>query len=134
MTAPAHKTRRALGQAGEEAAASFLAARGFRILTRNYHTPFGELDLVALSPEGVLVFAEVKAGAAGDPRLNFTPRKTKRVYGAALYYLEHEREGEDFDWRFDFLAVFERGGRMEVEHFAAVPLQDYLPAGEEDLT
>jgi len=133
MTAAGDTAGRALGRAGEEAAACFLTARGFRVIDRNYHTPFGELDLVALAPEGALVFAEVKAGAAGDPRQRFTPKKVKRVYAAALYYLAHEREGEDLDWRFDFLAVFERGGRMEVEHFAAVPLQDYLPAGEEGL-
>jgi putative endonuclease len=133
MTAAEDAARRELGRAGEEAAAAFLTARGFRVLNRNYHTPFGELDLVALAPEGALVFAEVKAGAASDPRPRFTPRKVKRVYAAALYYLEHEREGEDLDWRFDFLAVFDRGGRMEVEHVAAVPLQDYLPADEEGL-
>jgi len=50
--------RRALGRAGEDAAADFLRRRGFEVLTRNYHTPYGELDVVA-SVDGALVFAEV---------------------------------------------------------------------------
>jgi putative endonuclease len=126
--------RRATGRAGEDAAAAFLRRRGLHILRRNYATPFGELDLVARAGD-VVVFVEVKAanaGAATDPRRQFTPRKVKRVYNAALYYLARECPGEDPDFRFDFVVVTRGGDRVTVEHHAAVPLQDFLPAPKEE--
>ncbi len=125
--------RRALGRAGEDAAASFLTGRGFTILTRNYTTPFGELDIVATT-ENSVVFAEVKtarAGAKVDPRSQFTPRKVSRIFKTALSYLEAERPGEDVDVRFDFLVVTKTDKGYEIEHYAAVPLNDYLPAAED---
>jgi putative endonuclease len=52
--------RRALGRAGEDAAAARLAAQGLRLVERNARTRYGEIDLVAIG-SGALVFAEVKA-------------------------------------------------------------------------
>ena len=48
-----------LGGKGEMQAESVLVKAGYRILERNYHTPFGELDIVALD-KGTIVFTEVK--------------------------------------------------------------------------
>lgn len=53
-------SRTALGRAGEEAAARWLAARGYQILARNFRVRGGELDLVCRH-DGVLVFVEVKS-------------------------------------------------------------------------
>jgi putative endonuclease len=125
--------RRTLGRAGEDAAADFLRRRGFEIVARNYHTPFGELDVVA-SKEGRLVFAEVKtarAGASVDPRSQFTRRKVSRVYLAALHFLEKERPAEEPDFRFDFLVAVKKRGDYEIEHYEAVALDDFL--GPEEL-
>ncbi|MGD8718083.1 MAG: YraN family protein [Candidatus Zixiibacteriota bacterium] len=119
--------RRELGRAGEDAAADFLRERGFRVVARNYHTTFGEIDIVA-EKNGVLVFAEVKTGRAGsavDPRAAFTSRKVARLYRAAMGFLERERPGEDVDLRFDFLAVSRRGDDFDVEHYEAVSPGDY---------
>src|SRR5258706_11577100 len=55
--------RQRLGASGERLAASWLEARGYRILDRNWRCPSGELDLVAeLADE--LVIVEVKTDAA----------------------------------------------------------------------
>jgi putative endonuclease len=121
--------RRALGRAGETAAADFLRRRGFDVVARNYHTPHG-LDLV-VAREGTVIFVEVKTGgeaATVDPRTQFTPRKVARLYRAALDYWERERPGEEPDLRFDFVVVVRRGEGFAVEHYEAVALADYLPA------
>ena len=126
--------RRTLGRAGEDAAADYLRRRGFDIVARNYHTPFGELDVVA-SKEGSLVFAEVKtarAGASVDPRSQFTRRKVSRVYRAALHFLEKERPAEEPDFRFDFLVAVKGKSGYEIEHYEAVALDDFLPPEELD--
>jgi putative endonuclease len=126
--------RRTLGRAGEDAAADFLRRRGFDVVARNYHTPFGELDVVA-SKGGRLVFAEVKtarAGASVDPRSQFTRRKVSRVYRAALHFLEKERPAQEPDFRFDFLVAVKKEGGYEIEHYEAVALDDFLPPEELD--
>ena len=51
---------------GEDMAAVFLVARGYRILDRRWRTPGGELDLVAARGD-LLVFVEVKTRGARSP-------------------------------------------------------------------
>lgn len=50
----------ALGRQGEEAVARYLACRGWHILARNWHSPRGELDIVAMDRTGAIVAVEVK--------------------------------------------------------------------------
>jgi putative endonuclease len=52
--------RRALGAAGEQAAAEMLSALGYEIVERNFRTSYGELDIVAVDGS-CLVFCEVRA-------------------------------------------------------------------------
>ena len=40
------------GQRGEAAAAKFYLDRGCRLLTHNFHTRMGELDVVVQEPDG----------------------------------------------------------------------------------
>jgi putative endonuclease len=55
------------GLLGERLAVSYLKSRGHRIIERNYSIhPIGEVDIISLSSDGVLVFVEVKT-MAGNP-------------------------------------------------------------------
>ena len=56
--------RTSLGRLGEQLAADHFERLGWRILARNHHTRFGELDLVAADGD-VLVFCEVKTVRLG---------------------------------------------------------------------
>jgi len=81
--------RRALGAAGEDAAARALEGEGWTLLDRNARTPSGEIDLV-LERKGVLGFVEVKARrsrAAGSPEEAVDAPKAARVARAAGEYL-----------------------------------------------
>ncbi len=49
-----------IGSAGEDLACEFLIKKGYKILDRNYWKPWGELDIIAKAPDGILVFIEVK--------------------------------------------------------------------------
>jgi len=53
-------TKRSTGSTGEEVVCGYLADKKYRILERNYRTKFGEIDIVAKSPDKTLVFVEVK--------------------------------------------------------------------------
>ena len=60
---------KARGDAGEDEALAFLQARGLRLLQRNYRTPGrggGEIDLIMQSPDGTVVFVEVRKRSRSD--------------------------------------------------------------------
>lgn len=81
--------KRALGDAGEEAAVAEICRRGYRILTRNYLTRMGEIDIIA-EHDGTLVFIEVKTRsprAWASPESAITPEKITRMRRAARRYL-----------------------------------------------
>ncbi len=59
---PVIEVARSRGQFGEDEAARWYAAQGYRIAARNWRCPLGELDLVVAAP-GAIVFVEVKARA-----------------------------------------------------------------------
>ena len=90
--------RRAVGRAGEEAAARALVRDGWTLLDRNARTPAGELDLV-LERRGVFGFVEVKSrtvGAPGSPADAIDAAKAERVIDAADAYLRRKGfEGAD---------------------------------------
>jgi putative endonuclease len=114
------RDNKAAGALGEEVAAAFLTARGFRILERNYRCKGGELDIVARAPgDKSLVFVEVKARrglAYGVPQLAVTPFKQRQISKAALTWLVHNRQ-QDAPARFDVIAILlDAEGRHEVEH------------------
>jgi putative endonuclease len=94
---------RLLGDRGERAAARYLRRRGLRIITRGYHTPWGEIDLVARDGE-VLVFAEVKTRRRGTPAEAVTPEKQRRLTVAALHFLRRHKLLEQRS-RFDVVAI-----------------------------
>jgi len=117
--------RRALGAAGESAAARHLMRGGYRIVEANVRCRFGEIDLVAIDA-GVIVFVEVKGnrgGRYGAPEEMVTPAKQRRLTRLAGWYLQ--RRG----WlgrpaRFDVVAVdWDADGAARVRHF-----RDAFPA------
>jgi len=117
--------RRALGAAGESAAARYLEDRACRIVEANVRCRFGEIDLVAIDA-GVIVFVEVKGNRGrryGAPEEMVTPAKQRRLTRLAGWYLQ--RRG----WlgrpaRFDVVAVdWDADGAARVRHF-----RDAFPA------
>ncbi|MEQ1823812.1 MAG: YraN family protein [Fimbriimonadaceae bacterium] len=94
---------RKLGDDAEERAANFLIESGFTIVTRNFSTRSGELDIVALDGE-LLVFVEVKLRRGSSPEEAITATKATRLRAAAREYLQKMGESER-SFRFDLVAV-----------------------------
>ncbi len=53
-----------VGASGENIAKEFLKKKGFRIITQNYKTRWGEIDVIAIRKDKTLVFVEVKTLAS----------------------------------------------------------------------
>ena len=105
--------RRALGAAGEERAAAWYRARGYRVLDRNWRCREGELDLVVARGRA-LVIVEVKARRSdrfGTPAEAVTPAKQRRLRGLALRWIE-ATGARPTSIRFDVVAIL--GDQLEV--------------------
>lgn len=107
--------RRALGSYGEDQAAAYLERLGYALVTRNWRTRAGELDIIARAGEW-LVFVEVRTRRAardgtaphlGRPEESITPRKQLQLIALAEAYLfELPWDGP---WRIDVIALELRG-------------------------
>ena len=107
-------TKISLGKKGEDIAESYLKERGFEILQRNFHSRFGEIDLVAID-ENTLVFIEVKTRLSdkfGLPEEAVTPAKLKTIDKVSDYYRSIHRDLPESS-RIDVVAVvFETEGSL----------------------
>lgn len=120
-----------LGKLGEKAAARYLRGKKYRILETNFRRPWGELDIVALAPGGILVFVEVKTlrQVRGKPteeqlkpedHMNHAKmEKFRRV--ASLYAGSHPKLiKEKRGWRLDLVALVHEENRFRVRHYENV--------------
>ncbi|MCL2329996.1 MAG: YraN family protein [Phycisphaerae bacterium] len=111
--------RSILGRSGERRGEKFLRRLGYRLVTRNYKCPLGEIDLIFLDGTTV-VFVEVKTRSSSqhaDPQDAVNRDKQKRIGRCATYFLR-QTQSEHRVCRFDVLAIVdspERGCR--IEHF-----------------
>lgn len=100
------RARKARGKEGEELAAAYLVARGFRIVARNHQARVGEVDLIAERGE-LLCFVEVRSRAAGAlaaPEATVTRAKQRKVVLAAMDYVQRHAPGGKAV-RFDVIAI-----------------------------
>jgi putative endonuclease len=115
-------TRSELAKAGEDIAAEYLAARGWRIVARNVRCGrHGEIDIIA-EREGVIAFVEVKtrrSTAFGTPAEAVTPRKRARIRSLARDWLARTRPRADVI-RFDVVEVLAARGLPAVTHLEGV--------------
>jgi len=105
-----------VGQWGEQAAADFLAERGYQLVARNVRTPYGEIDLIA-SKDGLTIFVEVKARTTsryGPPEVAVTPRKQAHMLACAEHYAQ---QNEIDHWQVDVISVEKAQGRSVITHF-----------------
>lgn len=104
----------------ENAACVHLIDRGWAVLERNVRFGRKEIDLVVRRGR-VTAFVEVKGrlgGDFGDPLDAITARKRREIETVAAWWMaRHGRADGDVLYRFDAVAVRDRGGgRLEIEH------------------
>lgn len=121
----ASASRHELGRAGEDAAARFLAARGYQIVARNVRADRVELDLIARRGT-TLVFVEVKSrresrhGLAAEA---VDPRKQQRLRrGARAWLATRPDEASNVNrHRFDVVTCIRLDDRSEARNATSAP-------------
>lgn len=95
-----------IGNAGESLVADYLKKQGFIVSARNYHSRYGEIDVIAENNEQIL-FVEVKTRSDGSyarPYEYVNARKMRKIFITAGIYLQHN--GFGLQPRFDVAEVF----------------------------
>lgn len=77
------------GKLGEDFVAETLKNKGYRIVERNYHSRFGEIDIIA-ADDKYIIFVEVKTRKTigiTNPLEAVTVAKQRRIICTAKYFL-----------------------------------------------
>jgi putative endonuclease len=104
---------RAEGTRAEVFAATFLEQQRLTILLRNYRCRMGELDLVASSPDGTLVIAEVRMRSSdshGGAAASVDGRKQQRILRASRHLITNHPRLARCAIRFDVLDLRPEAG------------------------
>jgi len=112
--------RQSLGKCGEEAAAEFLRNKGYEIITRNFYTRWGELDIIARDCEEI-VFVEVRTRSSSSfmtPGESVDHTKQERLLKAAQTWLSEQYPLDPPPCRFDVISVIISKDQTPIlEHF-----------------
>ncbi len=76
------------GSSSESLASDLLTSKGYKIIDRNFHSRFGEIDIIA-EKDGYLIFVEVKARHSlkfGMPEEAVTRSKLFKIRKTGEYY------------------------------------------------
>lgn len=94
-----------LGQWAEQTALLFLQSQQYQYVNKNYHSRFGEIDLI-VKRENELVFVEVKARSAGSYAgacevISYSQQR--KIIKTAQFFLQRYPNYYNFDCRFDVI-------------------------------
>ena len=82
------------GLEAERLAATFLMNQGLKLVAKNYHCRFGEIDLV-MRDASTLVFIEVRLRSNktfGSAAASITPQKQQKLMLTAQHYLQQSND------------------------------------------
>ena len=116
-----------LGKFGEEYASRWLINNGWVIIRRNYHDRFSEVDIIARSSDGILVFFEIKALSGGSSH-EYSPEDhmnklkiDKLIKTCEMFSAKHpELICDSSGWRIDLLALTINTNNVVVKHYKNV--------------
>ncbi len=104
-----------IGKIGENITKTFLMKHSFTILSTNYHTKFGEIDIIA-KKDNKLRFIEVKSikvrdfnnlkNLAVQPEDNLTQDKWRKLVISVEIYLRHANVTHGTLWQMDLACVY----------------------------
>ncbi|PHS71830.1 MAG: YraN family protein [Cycloclasticus sp.] len=109
------KNTSTIGQQAEDLALSFLKKQGLKLVTRNYSSRFGEIDLIMQDKEHV-VFVEVRFRSSSDfggAISSVDSRKQSKLIKCALQYISTEQTTLGF--RFDVVAISPTTTQHEIQ-------------------
>lgn len=100
-------SNRILGQKGEEIAARHLLKNHYKILSRNFHSKYGEIDIIA-EKESTIYFFEVKTRTPysfTQPEESVTQQKISKIYKTAQIFISANQYLRTKSWRIVLIGI-----------------------------
>ncbi|MFT6868555.1 MAG: putative endonuclease [Cyclobacteriaceae bacterium] len=97
---------KAKGKYGEDLAVSYLKKKGFEIVERNYRHSHGEIDIIGMMKNELLIFVEVKSRKGnnyGEPETFVSSAQQKLIISTAEHYIYAINWMKDI--RFDIVSI-----------------------------
>ncbi len=113
--------RRIFGNKAEDLAGKMLKGKGFKIISKQFKTRFGEIDLIATDGDEV-VFVEVKARRTSDfghPEESVTTTKLGKIMKVGDAFLK-QKNWEHRMYRIDVVAITYGESEPEFHHIEGV--------------
>ena len=105
------------GRFAEDKAMAFLKIQGLVLITRNYHSPHGEIDLI-MQDRDTTVFIEVRS-RKNDSFLQvietIDQHKKNKIILTSEHYLQNAEKFKSKYYRFDIVAIKGPENRMNIE-------------------
>jgi putative endonuclease len=102
------------GLVSEKIAETFLTNQGLKLVSKNYHCRYGEIDLI-MQDAKTLVFIEVRLRSNlrfGDAASSITLQKQQKLINTAQHYLQ--QNNINMPCRFDAL-VLNKAGQANIQ-------------------
>ena len=109
-------TTKSIGDATEQAALAFLMTQGLTLLVKNYHSRYGEIDIV-MADGKMIVFVEVryrKNNVYGGGASSITRNKQQKLIKTANHYLQQQQA--NVECRFDVIDMSPAGFTATKNH------------------
>ena len=83
------------GLDAENRVVNFLIKDGYKIIKRNFHSKFGEIDIIAKKNQ-ILSFFEVKYSKNYNPIYRITPAKMQKIIKTVDYFFMINNSDDDY--------------------------------------
>lgn len=105
-----------LGKSGEDLAANYLSAKGYKILERNWRIGHNEIDIIAQDAD-IMVVVEVKtlkSSSLREPEASVGKSKQKSLINAANSYIKFKNIS--LETRFDIISIVISSSKPIIKH------------------
>ena len=106
---------------GEKIAQGYLGNKGYKIITTNFYTKRGEIDIIA-QKDNCIFFVEVKTRSNlkfGTPAMSVNSIKKKHIKSVAKTFL-YLNKFDGYEVRFDVIEIMIDNGKCKINHIEGI--------------
>ena len=120
------QARKKIGEYGEQVAEKYLNNRGYKTVTKNFHSQGGEIDLIMKNANNIFVFVEVKTRSNskfGTAKDSITTKKIEKMLNAIQRFFDLEGFDEWPDFEIEAICLKIEGEKIFCEHIKNIGLE-----------
>ena len=105
---------RNIGNIAEEKAITYLKKKHYKIITKNFFTQYGEIDIICISNKNILVFIEVKSSKSSfiDPIYKLNKIKIKKIIDTSNLFISMYNYNS-YQVQYDYIGIINN----EINHY-----------------